>query len=294
MSAGFSFQALGTTWAIDIFDLLSATALQKLEADVKARVEAFEAAYSRFRPDSFVAKARVPGTYSLPYDAEPLFKLYRELYDATNGLVTPLIGVTLSDAGYDESYSLVSQKTIRHPKPWDDVMRYKAPNLVVKEPIMLDFGAAGKGYCIDIVAGILRKAGIEGYIVEAGGDMIHRGPEAMKVGLEDPEDATKMVGVAHIRDKSICGSAGNRRAWGNFHHVMNPETGMSPQHILALWTVADTAALADGLATALFFTAPEELAKRFSFEYAILYADRSAEVSHGFPGELFKDKKDKI
>ncbi|KAB7790604.1 FAD:protein FMN transferase [Bifidobacterium leontopitheci] len=46
-------------------------------------------------------------------------------------------------------------------------------------------------------------------------------------------------------------------------------------------------ALADGLATACFVAAPDTLAKRFDFECAILYADRSAAVSAGFPGRLF-------
>jgi thiamine biosynthesis lipoprotein ApbE len=43
----------------------------------------------------------------------------------------------------------------------------------VTHPVMLDFGAAGKGYLIDIVADILRQEQIESFCVDAGGDMIY-------------------------------------------------------------------------------------------------------------------------
>ncbi|MFA6158334.1 MAG: FAD:protein FMN transferase [Candidatus Paceibacterota bacterium] len=294
MSASLSFKAIGTAWTIDIVDELSADSLRALETAVRARVEKFEQAYSRFRKDSIVADiARSAGTRDLPVDAEPMMRLYREMYDLTHGLMTPLIGVTISDAGYDASYSLVPKKEIRKPRAWDEVMEYRAPTLVTKEPVMLDFGAIGKGYCIDIVAGLLRAAGIRSFIVEAGGDMAHQGGEPMRVGLEDPTDPDKMVGIVTVANASVCGSAGNRRAWDKYHHVMNPNTATSPRHILALWTVAETTALADALATALFFADPVALRTKFSFEYALLYADHTAEVSTGFPGKLFGDKAGK-
>jgi FAD:protein FMN transferase len=299
MSSTLSFKAIGTAWTIDIVDELSVEKIRSLELAIRARIEEFEQAYSRFRKDSIVADiARSSGARDLPSDAGPMLDLYRSLYDATHGLMTPLIGVTLSDAGYDASYSLVPKAEVRKPRPWDEVMKYEKGNenrdgngaggrLVTTEPVMLDFGAIGKGYCIDIVRDMIRAEGVKSFIVEAGGDMWHEGAEPMRVGLEDPTDATKMVGVATVGNRAICGSAGNRRAWNAYHHVMNPRTASSPRHILALWTVAKSTMLADGLSTALFFSSPEELRARFDFEYAILYADHTAEVSHGFPGELF-------
>ena len=75
--------------------------------------------------------------------------------------------------------------------------------------------------------------------------------------------------------------------WAQFHHIINPDTLASPRHILATWVVSDTTLLADGLATALFFTPPQNLRNHFDFEYAIVYADGHAEVSPQFPAELF-------
>ena len=103
----YIFEAIGTQWQID-FDLtLSEVRSAQLLAKIKDRIEVFDKNYSRFRSDSIVTKmSQKAGQYSLPDDAEPLFSLYKKLYDSTNGLFTPLIGQLLVESGYDEKYSL--------------------------------------------------------------------------------------------------------------------------------------------------------------------------------------------
>jgi thiamine biosynthesis lipoprotein len=93
--------------------------------------------------------------------------------------------------------------------------------------------------------------------------------------------------VAELEKGSICGSAGNRRKWGKFHHIMHPETKKSVENILAVWVIAENGLLADGLATALFFVEPERLEKDFNFYYCILKNDYSIRVSPNFPGEFY-------
>ena len=111
--------------------------------------------------------------------------------------------------------------------------------------------------------------------------------KVLRVGLEDPNDASKVVGVAHLVDQSICGSSGNRRAWADFHHIIDPFSLASPRHVLAVWTVAATTMLADAMSTCLFFVPPERL-REFAFDYVIIHADRTVSRSPGFPGEVFK------
>lgn len=48
------------------------------------------------------------------------------------------------------------------------------------------------------------------------------------------------------------------------------------------------AIIADVMATCLFFVSSKLLLKDYDFEYLVLYADRSIEVSSKFPLELFK------
>ena len=77
----------------------------------------------------------------------------------------------------------------------------------------MDFGAAGKGYLIDLVAKVLQKHKLDYFCVDAGGDMFYHniGNEKLRVGLEHPDNPKQVIGVANIYNQSICASAGNRR-----------------------------------------------------------------------------------
>jgi len=284
-----SFSAIGTSWQIDIDQQLARYERELLFERVKRRIDIFDRAYSRFRPDSLVTEmSQKAGTFTLPPDAGPMLAVYRLMYELTDGLMTPLIGQALSDAGYDATYSLET-KEMYVPPAWDDVMEWNAPTLSLRRPALLDFGAAGKGYLIDIIADVLADAGIRSFTVDAGGDMLHRDPsgKALRVGLEHPLDFQQVIGVASIANQSLCGSAGNRRAWGRFHHILNPQTLASPRDIAAIWVVAETTLLADALTTALFFVPASRLEPHVAFEYVIVRSDFSLEMSPGFPGEIF-------
>ncbi len=290
MGRSFRFEAIGTSWSIDITDPLSLDRASLLLEKIRARIELFDRAYSRFRADSLVTEMSTrTGMFVLPEDAVPMMRLYEELYHVTNGAMTPLIGQVLVEAGYDANYSL-QPRELHHPPAWEQAMRFSPPSrLEVKQPIVLDVGAMGKGYLIDLVSDLLLQQGMRSFCVEAGGDMRQCDEKGgrLRVGLEHPADATQVIGVAEIAGQSICGSAGNRRVWSTFHHIIDPHTLTSPKNILALWVVADTTMLADAMTTALFFVPPEVLLKYYSFEYVILYPDHTFKISKGFPGEVF-------
>ena len=286
--AQFNFKAIGTTWQIDIYQELSKAAGAEILSNVMARIELFDKAYSRFRDDSLVTKiSKEIGSYVLPDDAEAMMSLYQDLYKRTDGLVTPLIGNLISDTGYDAEYSLITKEKLESPPDWEDALDYKHPVLVVKKPVLLDFGAAGKGYLIDLVAKVLEENGVHEYCIDAGGDIIHRGRTPIRAGLEDPIDTTKVVGVYSLQNNSICGSAGNRRKWGKFTHIINPKTLSSPTDIIAVWVVAKSTLLADALTTCLFFVPASTLTSTHDFEYILIRKDRSVETSANFKGELF-------
>jgi thiamine biosynthesis lipoprotein len=284
------FEAIGTIWTIDLYRAENTLDGQQLRQRIRRRINDFDRYYSRFRSDSLITKmSSQAGSYRLPRDAQPLFNLYERIYQETDGLVTPLIGQLLVDAGYDATYSL--KPGVLRPVPaWADVIDYAYPNLTLKQPALLDFGAAGKGYLVDIIGGLLKAQGVTAFCVNAGGDILHydgTGP-ALEVALEDPADPRQAIGVATIANQSICGSAGNRRAWGNYHHIMNPLSRASPRAIEAVWVVAATALLADAMATCLFFVpAAQMIAAGHEFEYAIIGGDYSLEQSSMFPAHFF-------
>ena len=290
MSANFAFKAIGTDWKIDILDDISSEKEISLLELICNRIEEFEQVYSRFRDSSLVSEiSRSAGEYKFPDDAENLFALYKKFYMATDGMVTPLMGRVLSDAGYDSKYSLISKDKIDEANKWEDSFEYNHPMLKTFKPLSFDFGAIGKGYLVDIVTKLIEDEGFKNFTVDAGGDISYRSSknETLEVGLENPDDTKQVIGLAKISNKSICGSSGNRRAWGRHTHIINPKTAESPTNIITVWAVAENTAIADGLTTALFFLEPEKLQKHFHFEYAIVYANRAIKYSPEFPGHFF-------
>ena len=162
-STKFEFQAIGTTWQIDIKDSISTEVEVLLLQKIKERIALFDIAYSRFRDDSLVTlMSRKSGRYLLPDDADKMISIYEKVFRITNGLVTPLIGQVLVDAGYDANYSL-EQKTLTRPRDWDEVLVWQKPFLTLNYPALLDFGAGGKGYLVDIVSEVLEDNGIKSY-----------------------------------------------------------------------------------------------------------------------------------
>ncbi|MFA5945533.1 MAG: FAD:protein FMN transferase [Patescibacteria group bacterium] len=290
MSEQYQFEAIGTHWTIDILGEVPIVSMHQLSISIDARIAEFNKTYSRFRADSLVSQiAKAKGVYAFPEDAGPLFALYERVYKTTNGRVTPLIGQVMVEAGYDAKYSLV-EGNLSTPPTWAEAMQFDPGTNtleVFQDGVLLDFGAAGKGYLIDIVSELIEREGFSSYIVDAGGDIRHRGTEPIRVGLEHPGDTSMAIGIASLSNKSICGSAGNRRAWGRFHHIIDPFKLESPRHIIAVWTLADSTILADAMTTALMFAEPAQLQQKFVFEYLLMFADSSVEQSAGFPAELF-------
>lgn len=256
---------------------------------VADRIEAFDADWSRFRADSRVSRiAREVGRHRLPSDAGPLMDWYRELYVATGGRVSPLVGRTLESLGYDATYRLTPAAQLAPVPAWDDAISWDGEFLDTTRPVLLDVGAAGKGYLVDLVAHVLSSEGVGTFVVDASGDLVARGATAERIALEHPADPTRAIGVVPLRDGALAASASNRRAWGDgLHHVIDAVTGLPTSAVVATWALAPDALHADGLATALFFDPAPKLLEAEGVSYVRMFADGRVESSPSFPGELF-------
>lgn len=283
----FSFEGIGTHWQIDVYSPLTPHKWGYVQTVILKRIELFERMYSRFRADSFVnLTLSQMGTHDLPIDADPLFTLYRKLYKITGGAFTPLIGQVLIDAGYDAEYSFKGVKPHVPPK-LDEVMDYAYPKITIHKSEIFDFGACGKGYLIDIISELLREHEVSSFCVDAGGDIRYESQEPLRVGLENPNDLSQAIGVVTIKQTSLCASAGSRRKWGAYHHIIDPHTLSSPKKVIATWVLAHDTITADALATCLFLVPSAKLIPHFTFEHLTLFADSTFEMSKHFPAELF-------
>lgn len=284
------FEAIGAPWEIETPGDLGTD----LVSEINILIEAYDVTWSRFRADSLVTRmSETAGAWPLPPEAPALLALYRTLYEATAGAVTPLVARRLESLGYDARYSLTPQRQLAPIPAWDDVMWFDGHTLTTREPVLLDVGAAGKGHLVDLVAGLLRDAGHTEFTVDASGDILHAGPEPIRVALEHPLDPTLAIGVYELGDGALCASAPGRRAWGTgLHHILDGLTGEPATEVAATWAMAPTALVADGLATALFFTDGDTLDETFGFaasgiDYVRMFPTNHVQASRDFRGELF-------
>jgi thiamine biosynthesis lipoprotein len=292
LTSSFKFDAIGTSWDINT----PAPLAPVIKAHILDLVERFDSIYSRFRHDSVVtriAKAARGGTFSFPVDAAPIFELYDRLHCATDGAVDPLVGRDLELLGYDGDYALVPDDVgiaaaAAHRPAWRRHVQREGNTITTRRPLVVDVGAVGKGRLADLISDLLAAEGFNDCVIDGSGDILHRGASALKVGLEHPRDPDMVIGVANLKNGSICASASNRRTWGDYlHHVLDGRTGRPTTEVIATWAVAADAATADGLATALFFGSTLQLMTAFDFSFARMFADGRVEVSDNFDGEVF-------
>lgn len=279
----WEFEALGTAWDVT----LPVPIPDDLRAEITHELNRIDRVWSRFRTDSTVAQmAAQAGRYPIAPTDQPMIDLYRELYELSDGKVTPLVGQTLDDAGYDGSYSLEPAEHVAAVPLWDDVLTGWSGELELARPALIDVGATGKGFAVDRVAALITARGFESYLVNGSGD-IAAGSQWHRIALEHPVDPTKAIGTVVIEGNAICGSASNRRAWAQWHHIIDPATSAPTREVLATWAIADDAMTADGLSTALFFCPPQKLLSHYRFDYVVVRANGTVEHSHARELELF-------
>lgn len=254
-----ALDAIGVRWEIITPEPLPHDA----HAAVRARIEAYDRTWSRHRDDSLVSRiAREPGSWRLPPEAGPLFELYRVLHEATGGRLSPLVTPT-------------------GPAPaWSDAIAWDGERLTAPRPVRLDIAAAGKGQLVDLVTGVLVEHGIEECTVDASGDLRHRGAP-IRVALEHPGDPALAVGVIELGDGAVAASGTNRQPG----HLRDALTGLPIVDIIATWAIADTAMVADGVATALSLTTA--IPSTLGAQWARMDRAGRIQTSPDWPGEVF-------
>ena len=321
---------------------------QRVEKRIRAFVDEYESVLSRFRADSLVSRmvrAEAGGDFEFPAWAEPLFVLYDEFYAATCGAFDACVGADLLALGYDNSVQFVPEsagsasensdsvsgswsKYCRAlPVKWADISRDSgSTTLHANQPVQLDFGAAGKGYFVDLVTQIIKEElGGEmpadcDFLVNAGGDMracFSEENSQIKVALENPFDMTQAVGVASIASGALCASSTARRRWkvkdancladNAFEsnliatHLINALDGVPAQKLAASWTYVPAktcdfpTAYADALATALFVSQENNLQKivqTVRAEFAVMLPNRTdcqVRATSAFPAHFFAE-----
>jgi thiamine biosynthesis lipoprotein len=110
----------------------------------------------------------------------------------------------------------------------------------------LDPSGLVKGWAVDVAAERLASAGAERFCINAGGDVVARGP--WRVGVRHPEQPGRLAAVLAVEDLAVATSGEYERG----AHIVDPHTGRAPAGLLSVTVVGPDLATADAYATAAF------------------------------------------
>ncbi len=124
----------------------------------------------------------------------------------------------------------------------------------------IDVGGIAKGYAVDSAIRVMKEAGIRNALISAGGDIYAMGAppgkESWKIGIRHPRARADLLGILELKDRAVATSGDYENFFEvdgkRYCHIMDPGTGRPVQGIMSVTILADTAAEADALATAIF------------------------------------------
>ena len=244
-------------------------------------VLAFEAALSRFKPESELCSFNAD-----PRSVVPASELMRSAVKAaleaarqSGGLVDPTLLGELEAAGYvdsagvaevslDDALAEAPPRRPAAPRADSSWRRFEVDDEAgtIRRPqgARIDTGGIGKGLAADLIADRLR--GYPRFVVDCGGDIRLGGADALvnpyRVYVEHPLTGARVFGL-RLGSGGIATSGLDVRVWRGEdgrcrHHLLNPATGEAAwTGLVGATALGDTAVEAETLAKAALLSAPE-------------------------------------
>lgn len=266
--------ALGTNCEVQ-YVCADAAAARAFEVAATNWVAAFEAKYSRFRPNSLVSRINAAAggaAVAIDEEMERFLEVCHSLHFMTRGLLDvtalPLMRLWDYKAAVPRIPTEAELAAARRLVGWQKVERSPGRVRLPAAGMALDFGGWGKEYAVDVVAGIARDHGITRALVDFGHD-IHAigsapGKPGWHVGLEDPaRPGVACWGSVALANRSVASSGDYLRGYTingvRYGHIVDPRTGYPVAHGARQVTVLAPSCLQAGaLSTTAFIMNPEE------------------------------------
>lgn len=256
---GFIF---GTTYSITYqYD-------KDLQKEIEAEMKEVDCALSPFNRQSIITAINNNKPAKLNNKFTTVFTLAEEISKETNGAFDITVAPLVNEWGFGFKKGTAPTKqvidSLRKIVGYQKVALNDG-KIVKQDPrVTLDCSGIAKGYGSDCVANLLRRHGIDNFMVEIGGEVVTSGinPDRVpwRIGVTKPvDDLTQQDGelqtVLNVTDKAMATSGNYRNFYykggKKYAHTIDPKTGYPVQHsILSSTVVADNCATADAYATA--------------------------------------------
>lgn len=277
----FSGPTMGTVYRVKLVaPPLAPDARARIATVITERLAEVDLLMSTWNPDSELSRFNRHGTAS-PFVVSPptleVFGIAREVSELSSGALDVTAGPLIAAWGFGpgapsrEPPGAAELARLSPRVGWQRVRIDSASSSLVKThpETTCDLSAVAKGYAVDLVGRALTALGHADFLVEVGGELKARGrnvrDEPWRVAIESPagRGGTGIARTVRLRDQAVATSGDYRnfqeRDGARISHIIDPRSGRPIEHGLASASVVDdTAARADGLATALMVLGPEE------------------------------------
>ncbi len=276
-------ETMGSTYTVVIAGDPPATErLLELQGAIEAVLAEIDLSMSTYRPDSELSRfndapANVPfaasqGLRAVVAEAQAISERSGGAFDVTVAPIVEAWGFGPAKQAGPRQPSERELADLRARVGWQRLVLDPEAGTLVKrvEGLRVDLSAIAPGYAGDRISTILSEAGLDRHMVEVGGEVRAKGSnpagEGWKIGIERPtNDALgerTVQAILRVHDAGVATSGDYRNYWEKdgrrYSHTIDPRTGRPITHALASVTVVhETAALADGWATALNVLGPD-------------------------------------
>ena len=215
------------------------SSVNQVASDAMAEINRLEKKYSRYREDSVTTKIKnsAGNSCGIEVDSETTLLLnYAQVgYEQSAGLFDISSGI-LRKVWDFRSNKVPAQNAIEALLPligWNK-LTWKPPLLSLPmQGMELDFGGYVKEYAADVVANFCRCAGIQGGLVNLGGDICIIGPhpdgKPWKVGVRHPRNPNIPMSFVMLFKGGLASSGDYERFMlvdgVRYGHILNPQTG---------------------------------------------------------------------
>jgi thiamine biosynthesis lipoprotein len=293
---------MGTSVAVEVFDGTRRSAIDEAFAAM-AEVDRL---MSNYRDDSELSFInRTAASHPVPA-SDPMFSVLSAAQDVgarSGGAFDVTVGPLVRLWGFHDKRPHVPTAAelavVRPLVDYRNVVLDREHHTVrfVRPGVELDLGGIAKGFAVEIAAGVLRRNGVDGFI-DAGGNQYLCGTPPGKrqwsVGVKDPDDPRRVLGVIDTDETSISTSANyanvlteNGRTYG---HILDPHTLAPTDRALSVTILSRDGTLADALSKAAFILGPRvglALVESFPGTSALIaYRDGNGGIATTMPASL--------
>lgn len=237
----YTITAMGTEWFISIVTT-SKTVADEAYAMAHQDITEFERRFSRFLPSSELSQLNTKKEMRVSDMFLEVTRSARKLFEQTRGIFNPL--VQISRFGYDKDFTAMrDNENTDTREPYDIdfstvVIDEQRKTVTLQEGQKLDFGGFLKGYLAQRIANaiVLRFPGINGLIINLGGDICARGLDAdgkeFVFSIYNPVLEHAEIQIP-LFNQSLATSGTYKRTWNQqgkpVHHILDASGDRNPE-----------------------------------------------------------------